>query len=190
MSTGPIMTATVIVAKVEDDSSATSQCRDSEPLAIAIPLWRTVVIDARGGSHCGGPEGYSGARHTAQAATAEPSAMTKYPATHPDGLAAPPNQSSTFPTATGPRKPVVNPASAYKASAAPRCAGSAAATAPPASAPTSAKLVICTRISSGRTIQIEPPAVADKARHVATEIRQMPITAGRRPRRAATSAIC
>jgi hypothetical protein len=36
MSTGPIMTATVIVAKVEDDSSATSQCRDSEPRAIAI----------------------------------------------------------------------------------------------------------------------------------------------------------
>jgi hypothetical protein len=67
--------------------------------------------------------------------------MTKYPATQPNGLAAPPNQSSTFPTATGPRKPVVNPASAYKASAAPRCAGSAA-TAPPASAPTSAKLVI------------------------------------------------
>src|SRR6516225_5263212 len=89
-----------------------------------------------------GPKGYSGARHTAPAATAEPRAMTKYPATQPDGLAAPPNQSSTFPTATGPRKPVVNPASAYKASAAPRCAGSAAATAPPASAPTSAKLVI------------------------------------------------
>jgi len=94
-----------------------------------------------------------------------------------------------FPTATGPRKPVVNPPNAYSASAAPRCAGSAAATAPPASAPTSAKLVICTSIKSGRTTQIEPPAVADSAKHVATETRQMPITTDRRPLRAAISAM-
>jgi hypothetical protein len=40
MSTGPIMTATVIVENAEDDNSATSQYRDPEPLAIAIPLWR------------------------------------------------------------------------------------------------------------------------------------------------------
>src|SRR5215467_1855264 len=85
---------------------------------------------------------YPGARQTAQAAKAEPSAITRYPAVQPDALATPPNLSSTVPTATGARKPVVNPASAYSASAAPRCAGSAAATAPPASAPTSAKLVI------------------------------------------------
>jgi len=55
---------------------------------------------------------YSGARHTDHAATVEPRAIIRKPAIHPDELAAPPNQSSTFPTATGPRKPVVNPASA------------------------------------------------------------------------------
>ena len=38
-------------------------------------------------------------------------------------------------------------------------------------------------------IQIDPPAVADRAKQVATEIRQMPITTERRPRRAATSAM-
>src|SRR5216684_2664780 len=128
---------------------------------------------------------HSGARDTAHAATTEPSAITAKPALQPEGLAAPPNQSSMFPTATRPRKPVVNPASAYSASAAPRCAGSAAATAPPASAPTSAKLVICTSISNGRTIPVGPPAVAANAKHVVIEIRQMPITTGLRPRRTA-----
>ena len=83
----------------------------------------------------------------------------------------------------------MNPASAYSASAAPRCAGSAAATAPPASAPTSAKLVICTRTNNGRTIRIGPPAVAANPRQVATETRQMPMMTVRRPCRAATSAI-
>src|SRR6516225_6263410 len=85
---------------------------------------------------------YSRARETAHAATVEPRAITTNPALQPDGLLEPPNQSSAWPTATGPRKPVVKPAMAYSASAAPRCGGSAAATRPPASAPTSAKLVI------------------------------------------------
>src|SRR5262249_19762148 len=78
---------------------------------------------------------------------------------HPPGRAGrPPNQSSPVPTATGPRKPVEKPANAQSASDAPRWAGSADATAPPASAPTSA------------------PAVADKARHVATEAKHIPMT--------------
>jgi hypothetical protein len=92
-----------------------------------------------------------------------------------------PDQSSALPTATEPWNAVANAAGAYAASAAPRCARSAAATAPSARAPTSAKLVICTRTSSGRTIQIDPPAVAARKKHVAPETRQMLMITGRRP---------
>ena len=55
---------------------------------------------------------HSGARHTAQAATAEQRLIVMNPIIQAEALAAPPNQSTEIPTATGPRNPVVNPASA------------------------------------------------------------------------------